>query len=399
MKRAKRVTGGKRPARSKVKRRQLPGPLVKFNEMIPRNNRLFRAIVLFVAVYFFIVSIQTMSAGFKSNKDISEGLIESTTNPLVALFIGILATSLIQSSSATTSIVVAMVAADPSFMPNAIPIVMGANIGTSVTNTLVSLGHMGRKMELERAFSAAVVHDIFNLMAVSILFPIEMITKFATGTGLLEGIASRAAGGMGGSGGFEYLSPLENSTKPVAEDILLWSGPHTWLAIVIGLAILFLSLKVLVDTLKWLAETKAQKVLEKYLFGKAYMAFGFGIGLTALVQSSSITTSFAVPLVGGGLLTVEQIFPFTLGANIGTTVTAMLAAMATAEEAAVTIAIVHLLFNLMGVAILYPFKRIPIGFAHRVGEYISDRPRFAIIYIVILFYIIPGLVILVSRLW
>ncbi len=364
------------------------------------NNKYVRIIILALAVYFFIVSIKLMGSGFKGlGADFADELIRTTSNPLVGLFIGILATSLIQSSSATTSITVALVASNPAFLPNAIPIIMGANIGTSVTNTLVSLGHIGRATELKNAFSAAVVHDIFNLMAVSVLFPVEMGTRAIWGTGFLEGLASRMADGIGGSSGFTYLGPVEYAVKPLSEEIIKLCDGHYWVAVVIGLVILFITLKLLVDSLKWLAETRVQKIIDRYLFGRAATAFAFGILLTALVQSSSITTSFAVPMVGGGLLTLEQIFPFTLGANIGTTVTAGLAALATAEPAAVTLAFVHLMFNVTGTVLIYPFKRIPIGAAKRLGGFIAKNPKFAIFYIIILFYIIPGVIIGISRLW
>ncbi|MDG6220020.1 MAG: Na/Pi symporter [Candidatus Thermoplasmatota archaeon] len=362
-----------------------------------RRNKYFRSLVLMLAVYGFLVSIQTMSAGFKGlGADFSDGLIAGTQNPLVGLFIGILATSVIQSSSATTSIVVALVAAEPAFLPNAVPIIMGANIGTSVTNLIVSIGHMGRAAELRRAFAAALVHDIFNIIAVCIFFPLELITRAITGTGLIQGLATSMANGMGGVEGVKFLSPIKTITDPVTDAIMGVSEPHAWIAIAIALLILFMALKFLVDSLKWLAETRMQKVLDKYLFGSAMASFAFGVGLTVLVQSSSITTSFMVPLVGGGLLSIEQIFPFTLGANIGTTVTAMLAALATTSTAAVTIALCHFLFNVFGTAVIYPFKKVPIEISRKIGDYVSENKKFAIIYIIVVFYVIPGIVILLS---
>ena len=60
-------------------------------------------------------------------------------------------------------------------IPSAIPMVMGANIGTTVTNTLISVGHITKGEEFKRAFAAATIHDFFNLMAVVIFFPLEMI--------------------------------------------------------------------------------------------------------------------------------------------------------------------------------------------------------------------------------
>ncbi len=92
----------------------------------------------------------------------------------------------------------------------------------------------------------------------------------------------------------------------------------------------------------------------------------FGLLITVLVQSSSITTSLAVPFAGAGILTLIQIFPYTLGANIGTTITAMLAALAVGEISAVTVAFAHLLFNICGIALIWPLpaiRRIPLRLA------------------------------------
>ncbi|MEI5617209.1 thymidylate synthase, partial [Streptomyces brasiliscabiei] len=81
--------------------------------------------------------------------------------------------ALIQSSSTVTSIIVGLVAGGLP-VELAIPMIMGANIGTTVTNTLVSLGHVRYKDEFKRAFASATIHDFFNLLAVAIFLPLEM---------------------------------------------------------------------------------------------------------------------------------------------------------------------------------------------------------------------------------
>ena len=132
-------------------------------------------------LYLFLVSIGMIGAGFKGlGRGFAEQLMSGNAAPIIGLFIGILATSLIQSSSTTTSIVVGMVAAgtfgeDPMIaVATAIPYIMGANIGTSITNTIVSLGHIVNKNEFRRAFEASIVHDFFNVLSVLILFPLQL---------------------------------------------------------------------------------------------------------------------------------------------------------------------------------------------------------------------------------
>lgn len=104
-----------------------------------------RLAALLGLLYLFFISIGLIGDAFKlTGKGFAESLLQTTADPLVALFIGILATAVMQSSSTTTSIVVGMVGGGVLSVANAIPIIMGANIGTSVTNMLVSVGHIQR---------------------------------------------------------------------------------------------------------------------------------------------------------------------------------------------------------------------------------------------------------------
>jgi sodium-dependent phosphate cotransporter len=135
--------------------------------------------------------------------------------------------------------------------------------------------------------------------------------------------------------------------------------------------------------------TQIELVINNYLFKNDFFGFTLGLLMTSVVQSSSVTTSLIVPLAGAGLITVRQIFPYTLGANIGTTVTTILAAMATQNRIAVTVAFSHLCFNILGICIFYPLKFIPITLAEFVGEKASMSKRnmslFIIIYILLHF--------------
>ena len=136
-----------------------------------RSIPIIQLIGLAVFLYCFIFSLDLMGTSLKMfGQGFAKTLIQSTANPIVGLLIGVLATSIIQSSSSVTSIVVGMVAGGALGIESAIPIVMGANIGTSITNIIASLPEIGRRHEFSRAFSAAIVHDFFNWMAVLICF-------------------------------------------------------------------------------------------------------------------------------------------------------------------------------------------------------------------------------------
>ncbi|MEE9549608.1 MAG: Na/Pi symporter, partial [Candidatus Binatia bacterium] len=289
-----------------------------------------RIIQLLIFLYLFLFSISLMGASLKMfGKGFAETLIASTSVPLVGLFIGILATSLIQSSSSTTAIVVGMVGGDVLTVSNAIPIIMGANIGTSVTNTLVSLAHINRSVEFRRSFSASIVHDFFNLLSVLVIFPLQYFTNF------LGTAATFMSDQFQNVGGLQLFNPVKAATKPLVNLLAHWIGQYPWILLVLSLILLLVSLRFMVNALRGMVVKKAEVWFDRVLFRTAIRAFVVGLLLTILVQSSSITTSLIIPMAGAGILTLEQIFPYTLGANVGTTFTAMLASLVTASPSAV----------------------------------------------------------------
>lgn len=346
-----------------------------------------RLLALTAVLYAFLVGLEMMGTAFKLfGGDFAERLITTTANPAVGLFIGILATSLVQSSSTTTSITVGLVAADALTIQGAIPIIMGANVGTSVTNTVVSLAHVTRREEFQRAFAGATLHDFFNLLAVLILFPVEYFT------GYLAWTAGRLTRLLQGVGGIELFNPLNAVVEPTAGAISRLFGDSGAITLTIGLALLMGSLKLLVDLLKVIMSERAEQILHRTLFRSPAAAILAGTAMTVMVQSSSITTSAIVPLVGAGVVTLEQLFPFTIGANVGTTITAMLAALATASPSAVVVAFAHFVFNVSAGLIIYaprPVRRLPLALARGLGKLASGNRLLAGVYIVVVFFGVP----------
>jgi sodium-dependent phosphate cotransporter len=343
-------------------------------------------------LYLFLVSIGLMGASFKIfGKEFAETLIATTSNPFVGLFIGVLATSLIQSSSSTTSIVVGMVGGGALTVANAIPIVMGANIGTSVTNTIVSMANLNRSNEFRRSFAASTVHDFFNILAVIVIFPIQYFTNFL---GIFALSLEKAFENVGG---LTLFNPIKTITKPVISLLTDWLGDFPWLILILSIVILFIALKKMVDTLRVLVIKRAEVWFDKILFKNAIRAFIVGLVLTLMAQSSSITTSLVVPMAGAGMLTLAQIFPYTLGANIGTTITAILASLATGNANAIVVAFAHLIFNISGIIIWWPFSRVPIFLANTLADYSVKNKLYPFIYVFTMFFIIPLMVILIFR--
>ncbi|MDH3424740.1 MAG: Na/Pi symporter, partial [Gemmatimonadota bacterium] len=164
---------------------------------------LVRTLYFLLLLYLFFFSIELMSQAFKmAGRGFAEQLLNTTADPLAGLIIGFLATSLIQSSSTTTTIVVGLVASEVLTIPLAIPIIMGANIGTTTTNTIVSIGHVTRPREFERAFAASTVHDFFNILAALTILPIELLFH------PVERMARFMEEAFAGAGGLGLASPL-----------------------------------------------------------------------------------------------------------------------------------------------------------------------------------------------
>ena len=349
-----------------------------------------------MSLYCFLVGINGLSTAIKHmGGDFAENILTTTSNPFIALFIGILSTTIFQSSSTTTSLIVGMVSGGALNLAGAIPMIMGANIGTTVTNIIVSIGHINRGNEFKRAFAAASVHDFFNVFAVLILFPIEiafgLLEKTATGLGTLL-FGSISANEV-------FKSPIKTAIKWGTNQLEAISFDSSVIFIIISVLLTFLMLFSIVKFLRSLVLDNVQQFFDQFIFKTAIHGMVFGMLLTIMVQSSSITTSTIVPLAGAGVLTLRQVYPFTLGANIGTTVTAILAAL-TLNVTALVAAFAHLFFNLYGILIIYVnplFREIPLKLANWLSEVAIKNKFIPLIYLVCFFFLLPFIIIILGR--
>lgn len=342
--------------------------------------------------------IKTVGETTKKNikKVASSSFINATGSRFISLFIGVFATVLFQSSSTTTSLIVGMAGGGLIGLSSAIPMVMGANIGTTVTNTLVSLGHIRRKEEFKRAFASSTVHDFFNMLAVIIFFPLEIMFGF------LEKSATFL-------GNFFFTEITEKPFQSPIKQAVSWGVDHLkyfikdivnsdWALLAASVLITLFMLFSIVKLLRSMVLEKVEKFFDQYIFKTAIRALVFGFILTVMVQSSSITTSTIVPLAGAGVLSLRQIFPFTLGANIGTTVTSIMAALVL-NPIAMVVAFGHLLFNVLAIVIIYPIKPIrgiPLYCAEKLAELSIKNKLAPILYLGVVFVLIPLIIILLG---
>ncbi|KAL7561531.1 hypothetical protein ACA910_022685 [Epithemia clementina (nom. ined.)] len=404
-----------------------------------------------VFLYFFLFGLELLSSGAKVMSGCRAGdLFGDDANPIAAVMIGLLATVLMQSSSATTSIIVSLVGDDQGSgtisVAQGIYMVMGANIGTSITNTIVALGFSNHGEQLERAFAGATVHDMFNFMTVGVMFPLEVMTGF------LEKLTQAMTKHAQTKNDDDWEGPIKHLVAPLGRQIIIpnkkiaqqiASGEHSCdyfypmncpygasykscggefgliacdseknfcpaffsvdatpeddkvsggVVFFLAIFILFFCLLALVANLQKLLLGVSTRIVYKATDVNGYIAIMIGAGITMLVQSSSITTSTLTPLVGIGALRVEQMYPLTLGANIGTTVTGLTAAMVSDNIESLQVALAHLFFNVFGVLIWYPIpfmRSIPRYAAQQLGKGTRLWRGFPLVYIAVMFFLVP----------
>jgi len=410
---------------------------------------LLKLSVIVGMLYAFICSLSFMADGFRlvAGKQAGEVFRNSEifNNSVAGMLVGVLVTVLVQSSSTSTSIVITMVAAELLTVKQAIPLIMGANIGTSVTSTIVAMGQIGQVDEFQRAFAAATVHDMFNFLSVIVMLPTE------AATGLLfrisDALIDSTPGLESGEKPPDFLKKLtkpfkkevisvdkkliakiaaaeteaeraELSGKPMLKYLFDWGpddisdGAAGALVLTASLLVLCISLFVIVWALKsilkgriavWLHRSVNGNIPDLKLGGctvplgwiTGYLAMAVGVGVTILVQSSSITTSALTPLVGVGVIKLERMYPTVLGANIGTCITGVLAAFAASSSKlylTLQVAYAHLLFNIIGIFIWYviwPLRAVPIGAAKFMGRTTAKYRWFALWYLFFAFFLIP----------
>jgi sodium-dependent phosphate cotransporter len=352
----------------------------------------YALVLLSLLLFIFAIDLLTVAMG-RLNNDVARDIIQATRNPFISLFVGLLVTALIQSSSTVTASIVAIVASGNMTLQQAVPMVLGANIGTTLTSTLVSFTFLTKNKEFRRALSSGISHDIFNILNVIILFPLELYFNFLSKTS--EKLAKLFASDEELSSTFEYNRIFtRDSTEWIVEKINI-----PFLSTLLAIFLVFFSIKVMTTSVYRTFVLDTFQDISKVIFKNTGVSFIYGIFFTAAVQSSTVTTCLVVPLVANRRVSLAKSFPFIIGANIGTTITAIIASVYR-TEAAIALAIAHVMFNLIGALIFLPFpelRQIPIRLADFMGRTSVKNRFFGFAYILLTFFIIPFLLIYFSR--
>jgi solute carrier family 34 (sodium-dependent phosphate cotransporter) len=341
-----------------------------------------RGIYAGLCLYLFLAALSVIGSGlglFGRESDFLLRAFAYGENPFIALLGAVVATGEMTLGTAVFAI-------------------MGANIGTSVTAILVALANIRIRSHFRRSFTTALLHDLFNLMTVAVLFPFEWITGALHESG--RGLLTRAAALLADLIGLEEVarpgSPVKAITSPVV-DLFNWIAQlltptdlaQGLLVAVMGLVMMFIALLFMVRNLRGALLRHMDGLFRSYFFRIDLRAYGIGTISTIMVQSSTITTSLMVPLAGAGAVHMRRLLPFMMGSNLGTTFTSVLAATANPIAAAMTVALVHVLFNLVGTAIWYPLRFIPYRIAAWYGRLAGRSPRYAFAFLFLIFLVIP----------
>nr|XP_050033541.2 sodium-dependent phosphate transport protein 2C-like [Dermacentor andersoni] len=405
--------------------------------------------VLLACWYLFLVSLDLLSSAFKlfagHQSSVRVPKSDVIRNPVVGIMTGLLVTVLVQSSSSSTSITISLVGSQLLSVKQAIPIVMGANLGSSVTSSVAALSQVTRRDELRRAFAVATAHGLFNWLTLVVLLPFEVTFAF------LESSSRMAVEALDRKHRLLRYNHLRALTRPLTSFIIqleearppqrMTAERNDGSGIVIntvrtccafngsrcvrpcqnalarlqlsdqtaGLVLLFFSLLLLLGCLSLLARTlspalRLQVALSRVPQGllEGYACLCLGLLATLVMQSStalSSTLALLAASAGDRVASLQRAYPVLVGANIGTTSTGLLAALAgdpTPET--LQLALCHGFFNVYGALLFYPvpFMRFPLPLAQLLAATAAQYRWFAVAYLLLVFLTLPLLALVLS---
>jgi sodium-dependent phosphate cotransporter len=270
-------------------------------------------------------------------------------------------------------------------------IVMGANLGTTITSMIVSLGFITEKKEFRRAVSASAYHFFFNFFTILILFPLELYNQF------LSRLSTTISNYFFANPPTMANRQSESRWSLLNPVIDLLEAISPVFAFMAGLILIFSSILLFRRIISQLLKAKSPEAFSRFFFKSRLKSFIWGIITTAAIRSSTITTSVVVPIVSKRITTLKRASPFILGANLGTTITAFFAASLNQSSANVmSIAMAHFLFNLIGVVIFFPFASVEkvILFSAKSFAKVSADQKFVLLaFILVTFFFFPFLII------
>lgn len=238
------------------------------------NNQktvVLRVLIIFFVLIFFLFAIKLLVASLGSFTDVLQSTILTTSlDPFIGLFIGLLVTAIIQSSSTTSTMTVAMVATGTLTIQESVPIILGANIGTTLTSTIVALGFISDRFAFRKAISAGIIHDFYNIVLVLILFPLEIYY------GVLSKMSIYLQEALNGSGTINSGFRLDKLFDFGLIRFVVGIVNNQFVLMAIAIVALFASIKLLTNVIQKSIIGDSRSKLRSFIFEKPFKSFGWG---------------------------------------------------------------------------------------------------------------------------
>ncbi len=374
--------------------------------------RLFLTII--IGIFLFISSLEGVKSGFKLifaewQKGIL-GMITDNTAPLTGLAIGVLSTALVQSSSAVVAATMVsmsgmvaeglpMVAA----MKFGVPMILGANIGTTVTNTIVIFG-VRRGMttkEFGDTIPGVIVDDVYEALTISLFFVIELASGIISNTALMiGGVLSTALNLEEVLAAFDKtiidIIIKEPMVKPLRNVIVSVLGQRSGgvVLFIFWFLVIIFSMGLITKGLENLIQTDWEDRV-KSAFSSPIRGFFTGFSITWLVGSSSIGTSLIVPFLATKVVNLQKAYPYLCGCNLGTTVDlSQIYGYFAGGIVGIMLGSAHVMLNIVALLLwlVSPLRFVPVLIAEKIGERIQNNENAAIslvIWVVAIFFLLP----------
>ncbi|CAJ0568073.1 unnamed protein product, partial [Mesorhabditis spiculigera] len=418
-------------------------------DLDPKEKRTFiitnitRGLAVLLILFVYICALAQIATAFSLIGSFGLGKVIKDSpliqDPISGLILGMVATVVLQSPTATVTVLVSMVAANMITVHTAIPVMIGSELGSSMVNSFVSMAYSGDKEQFRRAFAAATLPDVFNFCNLVVILPIEIATS------AIEKLSWKIT--------LDYLTdPFNKLILQVNEveirnaTIARESFPpdHSFVSrcvfangsriancpykhifayssigdMAIGVIVVVGSVIALICCLcgivhlitKMLSGRLAvplRKALDKevpqpFKWLTGYIIMFIGMVVTLLLQSNSIFSSSSNAISGNWCYFIEKVYPLTLGSNIGATFAGVIAAMSADEtrfEKTLHMAMCSVIYNIIGTLMFYVIpwtRKIPIFLCMRLGNATAEYRWFIIVYILGLFVILPAIIFALS---
>lgn len=388
------------------------------NIPILSNDQVRVGLTLLISIFFFIASLEGVKNGFKlifaEWQTSILTMVTSDTAAITGLAVGMLCTALVQSSSAVVAgTMVSMAGMVAAGLPLTdavrfgVPMVFGANIGTTITNTIVAFGvERGMTMdEFKDTIPGVIVDDVYEALTITIFFTLELTTGFLSKLVLWLGHFYQNVLQLEG-----FFSSFENSIVDilVKEPIIVpmkallvdTVGPKAAgvLMFVIWFAVIILSMSMITKGLERMIELEWEDKV-KAAFEQPARGWFTGFMITLIVGSSSIGTSLVIPFLATKVVNLKKAYPYLVGCNMATAVDfSQIYGYMAGGLTGMVLGSAHILLNIIAMIIWFisPLRVVPIAIAEWLGDKITHNQNAAfalLVWVVGLFFVVPIIVI------